>query len=203
MYKNRIRIIISLVAVLAVSLSSCKKGKKEQVEISFNPDSTYTMKETNVNALLSDSGRTRYKIITQTWLMFSRASEPYWFFPDSVYLEKFDSTFNIEASIRADTAYYYERRKLWELKGHVDISNLKGERFQTSQMFWDQNIGSIYSNMYIRVSKGEFLNEGIGFKSNQNMSKYEIYHPTAEIPFEMKRQALGDEAVANDSISEN
>jgi len=155
-----------------------------------------------VNTLVSDSGITRYKVIAQTWLIFGQAKEPYWFFPDGVYLEKFDTVFNIEASVKADTAYYYERRKLWKLEGHVDISNFKGERFQTSQMFWDQNSSSIYSDMYIRITRDmdEFVNEGIGFRSNQDMSIYQIFHPTAEIPFDMKRRALGDEIAPDDSL---
>jgi LPS export ABC transporter protein LptC len=200
---SRICVVPVLFAIAFFScFMSCNTDKKEQIEIAFNPDSTYTLKETNVNTLVSDSGITRYKVIAQTWLIFGQAKEPYWFFPDSIYLEKFDTVFNIEASIKADTAYYYERRKLWKLEGHVDISNFKGERFQTSQMFWDQNSSSIYSDMYIRITrdKDEFVNEGIGFRSNQDMSIYQIFHPTAEIPFDMKRQALGDEITPADSV---
>jgi hypothetical protein len=180
------------------------KEKQEQIEVAFHPDSSFTLMKTDVNALISDSGITRGKAIAQTWLIFGKAKEPYWLFPDGIYLEKFDTLFNIEASIKADTAYYYERRKLWQLEGHVDISNFKGERFQTSQMFWDQNSSSFYSEMYIRVTKKikgeEFINEGTGFRSNQDMSIYDIFHPSAEIPVEMKRQALGDETLPADSL---
>jgi LPS export ABC transporter protein LptC len=198
---SRNHVIPVLFAIAFSCFVSCNTDKKEQIEIAFNPDSTYTLKETNVNALVSDSGITRYKIIAQTWLIFGLAKEPYWFFPDGVYLEKFDTVFNVEASVKADTAYYYERRKLWKLEGHVDISNFKNERFQTSQMFLDQNSNSIYSDVYIRITKEEFLNEGIGFRSNQDMSIYQIFHPTAEIPFEMKRRALGDEITDSVQIS--
>jgi LPS export ABC transporter protein LptC len=197
---SRKPVVLVLFAIVFSCFASCKKEKQEQIEVAFNPDSSYTLKETNVNGIVSDSGVTRWRGVAQTWLMFDRASEPYWFFPDGVYLEKFDTAFNAEASIRADTAYYYKRRKLWKFEGHVDISNLKGERFQTSQMFFDDNAGSIYSDTYIRITKGEFINEGIGFRSNQDITVYDIYHPTAEIPFEMKRRALGDEAIATDSI---
>jgi LPS export ABC transporter protein LptC len=179
---------------------SCNSDGKEQIEFTFNRDSSYTLKKTDVNALVSDSGITRLKIVTQTWLMFGRAKEPYWLFPDGAYLEKFDTVFNVEASFKADTARYYERRKLWKLDGHVDISNFKGERFQTSQMFWDQNSKTFYSDSFIRMTRGEFINDGIGFRSNQDMSIYDIFHPTAEIPFETKRRALGDEILPADSV---
>ncbi|MDR0572923.1 MAG: LPS export ABC transporter periplasmic protein LptC [Tannerella sp.] len=180
---------------------SCIREKKDVVEIVFDPQTSYTLKETNVESLISDSGVTRYKIITATWLMFGKASEPYWYFPDGAYLEKFDTTFNIEASIKADTAYFYERRKLWELNGHVDISNLKGERFQTSQLFWDQNKETIYSDSFIRISKGESINTGIGFRSNQDMSIYEIYNSSADIPVDMQRRAIVGDSIPPDSLN--
>jgi LPS export ABC transporter protein LptC len=197
---SRKPVILLLVAIVFSCVPSCKNDRQEKIEVTFNRDSSHTLMKTNVNALVSDSGITRYKVIAQTWLVFGQAKEPYWLFPDGAYLEKFDTVFNVEASIKADTARYYERRKLWKLDGHVDISNTKGERFQTSQMFWDQNNGTIYSDSFIRITKGEFYNDGIGFHSNQDMSIYKIFHPTAEIPFETKRRALGEEAAPADTV---
>jgi LPS export ABC transporter protein LptC len=169
-------------------LSSCIKEKKEIVDIVFDPQTSYTLKEKNVESLVSDSGVTRYKIITDTWLVFGKAAEPYWYFPDGVYLEKFDTLFNVEASIKADTAYYFERRKIWELDGNVDVSNLDGNRFQTPQLFWDQNKETIYSDSFIKITKGENINTGYGFHSNQDMSVYEIYRSGGKFEVEMNSE---------------
>jgi LPS export ABC transporter protein LptC len=201
---NRFPAFPVLFALIMSCIMSCRKEQQEQIEVAFNPDSSYTLKKTDVNALVSDSGITRYKVTTQTLLIFEKAKDPYWFFPDGVYLERYDTVFNIEASIKADTAYRYVRRRLWKFEGHVDISNSKGERFQTSQMFLDENSNSVYSEMYIRVTKkvkGDvFINEGTGFRSNIDISVYDIFHPSAEIPVEMKRRALGDETLPADSL---
>ena len=40
-----------------------------------------------------------------------KKNPPYWAFEKGVYLEKFDSLFHIDASIKADTAYYYEKKE--------------------------------------------------------------------------------------------
>ena len=63
-----------------------------------------------VTTLVSDSGVTRYRINTEEWLVFDRKNPPYWAFEKGVYLEKFDSIFQVEASIKADTAYFLIRR---------------------------------------------------------------------------------------------
>ena len=194
--------IALLAIVMPLSfLLSCSGDKKDLIEIVFDPQTSYTLLKKNTDGLVSDSGITRYKITTETWIMFSKATEPYWYFPDGAYLEKFDTTFNIEASIKADTAYYYERSKIWKLDGNVDISNLKGERFQTSQLFWDSNNGTIYSDSFIRITKGESENTGYGFLSNEDMSEYKIFSAKADFPIDMKRNttAAGDSIPADSS----
>ena len=194
--------IVLLTIVMPLNfLVSCLGDKKDMVDVIFDPQTSYTSKETNVIGFVSDSGRTRIKYETPTWLIFSKASEPFWYFPDGIYAERFDSTFQIEASIKADTAYNYTRKKLWELKGNVDISNLKGERFQTSQLFWDQNKEEFYSDSFIRVTKGESVNTGVGFKSNQDISVYEIYNSSAEIPVDMNRSDTVAYSLPADSLN--
>ena len=185
--RNNPSIAIASVAVamlLFCSIVSCSRAKKEEVEIGFNPDSTYTMKAVDVVTLVSDSGVTRYKVETHEWYMFGEASEPYWYFPKKLHLEKFDSLFRVEASVDADTAYFYQRRKLWKLIGNVRVRSLQGEQFETSVLYWDQNTEKIYSDQFIRITKGEFVNTGQGFESNQALTQYRIFNSAAEIPFD-------------------
>lgn len=170
--------------LLFCSLAACNREVKEEVEIGFNPDSTYTMKAVDVVTLVSDSGITRYKVQTHEWYMFGEASEPYWYFPKKLHLEKFDSLFRVEASVDADTAYFYQHRKLWKLIGHVRVRSLQGEQFETSVLYWDQNLEKVYSDQFIRITKGEFVNTGQGFESNQALTQYRIFNSAAEIPFE-------------------
>lgn len=175
---------IAVAMLLFCAFVSCSREVKEEVEIGFNPDSTYTMKAVDVVTLVSDSGVTRYKVQTREWYMFGEASEPYWYFPKKLHLEKFDSLFRVEASVDADTAYFYERRKLWKLIGNVRVRSLQGEQFETSVLYWDQNSETIYSDRSIRITKGDFVNTGQGFESNQALTQYRIFNSAAEIPFE-------------------
>ena len=186
-HKKKLSIAIASAAVamlLFCSLAACNREVKEEVEIGFNPDSTDTMKAVDVVTLVSDSGITRYKVQTHEWYMFGEASEPYWYFPKKLHLEKFDSLFRVEASVDADTAYFYQHRKLWKLIGHVRVRSLQGEQFETSVLYWDQNLEKVYSDQFIRITKGEFVNTGQGFESNQALTQYRIFNSAAEIPFE-------------------
>ena len=194
--------IVLLAIVMPLSfLVSCGREKKDLIEVIFDNETSYTIKETNVETLISDSGITRTRATAETWLMFGKASEPYWHFPDGAYLERFDTMFNVEASVKADTAYFYERRKLWELNGNVDISNLKGERFRTQQMFIDDNKGIIYSDSFIHITREDGENSGIGFISNKDMSDYKIFKAKASIPVNMEQRNSSDSIPQDSTIT--
>jgi LPS export ABC transporter protein LptC len=160
--------------------ASCVADTKETVVVAFDPERTYTMRTTDVSTLVSDSGITRYRANAKEWLMFGKASEPYWYFPEGLYLEQFDTLFQVKASIKADTAYYYEKRELWKGVGNVEMRNLEGEYFTTSLIFWDQKAQKIYSDQFIQIKKGDEVTSGIGFESNQSMTKYQIFETRSE-----------------------
>lgn len=105
-----------------------------------------------VTTLVSDSGVTRYRINTEEWLVFDRKNPPYWAFEKGVYLEKFDSIFQVEASIKADTAYFFNKEELWKLMGNVHIQNLKGEQFDTELLYWDKSGHKEFIRMSLSVS---------------------------------------------------
>lgn len=82
-----------------------------------------------------------------------KKNPPYWAFEKGVYLEKFDSLFHIDASIKADTAYYYEKKKLWELRSNVHIRSQRGDKFDTDLLFWDEKQERVYSDKFIRIEQ--------------------------------------------------
>lgn len=175
--------VVVVMFLLCINLS-CSEEKKEWVAVPSDPEKSYTMKATEVNTLISDSGITRYRLTAQTWLVFGRAKEPYWYFPEGIYVEKFDTLFHTEASIKADTAYYFDKKGLWQLIGHVEVESLEGEQFSTSELFWDQKEEKVYSDKYIRIQQEEQIVTGIGFESNQNMTKYKIFNSQGVFPVE-------------------
>ena len=160
-----------------ILLPACSK-KKELAEAVSKEDSLPDMRTTGVTTFISDSGMIRYKIITAEWLIFSEVDTPFWAFEKGIYLEKFDTIFHIDASIKADTAYYYEPKKLWELRSNVHIRSQRGDKFDTQLMYWDQGKERIYSDQFIRIEQPDKVLTGYGFESNQQMTEYQIFNNT-------------------------
>ena len=167
---------------------SCGSGKKEFVDFEFDSEMSYTMKSTDVEMFISDSGITRFRLQTKAWYIFDEASDPYYYFPEKVHGEQLDTLFNVEAVFDADTAYYYTNKKLWIFIENVKVVNLAGEQFETSLLYWDNAEERIHSNQFIRITKGDFINTGTGFEANQTLTQYSIFNSTAEIPIEEKTQ---------------
>lgn len=162
--------------VMLLLFSSCNDKKKALGAAITERDSLPVLNTVGVTSLISDSGVTRYRVKTDEWLVYDRKRPSYWAFEKGVYLEQFDSLPHVEASIKADTAYYYDREKLWKLIGHVDIKNRKGERFNTELLYWNQAERKVYSDKFIRIQQPDRIITGYGFDSNEQMTVYVIHN---------------------------
>lgn len=192
---------LGIVVMLLLFTVACSKEVKEVVDATYDPEKSYTMKATQVNTLISDSGITRYRIEAAEWIVFGKAKEPYWYFPEGIYVEKFDTLFHSEASIKADTAYYFDKKGLWHLIGNVEVESLQGEQFDTSELFWDQKKEKVYSDKYIRIQQKEQIITGVGFESNQNMTRYKIFNSQGEFPVEDTPKSASDTVQVENSFA--
>jgi lipopolysaccharide export system protein LptC len=141
------------------------------------------MRTEDFSSLLSDSGVTRYRMKAKVWEVYKDSvPEPYWYYPEGFYFEKFDSVFNVEGYLKADTAYYYnEKQKLWRVTGNVELINFQGEKFETSELFWNQREKRIYTDKFIRIERKGQIHMGYGLVSNQEMSDWRILNHSGEM----------------------
>lgn len=202
--KYGITTTFAVVVMLLLFMASCGKENKEVVEVTFDPENTYTLRTTDVSSLISDSGVTRYRMNAKEWLVFGKAREPYSYFPQGVYVEKFDSLFNVEASVKADTAYYWDKKGLYKLIGHVGILSQEGKKLNTSILYFDQKEDQIYTDEYFELEEGDKIITGIGFKSNQNMTKYKIFNSQGTFPVsDTARDTSRVNTATGDSVAVN
>lgn len=167
---------------------SCKREKTDILPNFSSRDSVPGMRADSIVTLISDSGRIRYKVITATWLIYDQAPDPYWFFPEKIYFERFDDSMRIESIVKSDTARYYTKRKLWELKKNVQVMNLAGEKFETPLLYWDQNQHRIYSDSFIRIEQQDWISTGMGFESNESMTVYSILNSKGDFPIDSEEE---------------
>lgn len=168
---NYIKIII-LTMVGFFLLASCEGQKEHTAPAVHDRDSASMMISYGVNTLISDSGVIKYRIVTERWEVNTVRNPSRWIFEKGLFFEQFDEKFHVQSYIQCDTAYYYDQKKLWELRSRVSILTKDGLRFTSQQLFWDQASHELYSNVPSRLVTPDRTLEGTYFRSDERMTRY-------------------------------
>ena len=168
---NYIKIII-LTMVGFFLLASCEGQKEHTAPAVHDRDSAPMMISYGVNTLISDSGVIKYRIVTERWEVNTVRNPSRWIFEKGLFFEQFDEKFHVQSYIQCDTAYYYDQKKLWELRSRVSILTKDGLRFTSQQLFWDQASHELYSNVPSRLVTPDRTLEGTYFRSDERMTRY-------------------------------
>lgn len=151
---------------------ACSEAQ-EHIAPAVNPEDSASMMTTyGVNTLISDSGVIKYRIVTERWDINTVRQPSRWEFMKGVFFEQFDEQFHVEAYIQADTAWYFDRQRLWKLRGRVSVRNTKGLLFTSEELFWDGIRHEFYSHVYSKLVTPERTMEGTYFKSDEHMDHY-------------------------------
>ncbi len=165
-------------------VTACEQPQEHTAPAIHERDSVSMMTTYGVNTLISDSGVIKYRIVTERWDVNTIKQPTRWTFERGIFLEQFDDKFHIEGYIFADTAWYYDQLKLWELRGRVRIRNINGLVFRSEELFWDGLKHEFYSHKYSRVVTPERELEGTYFRSDEHMRHYEVTNSTGSFQSE-------------------
>lgn len=167
---NRKSFFIFLFSIIA--LLSCTEEHEHTAPAIRDKDSVPSMVSYGVNTLISDSGVIKYRIVTERWEMNDKRNPSRWIFDKGVFLTQFDQTLHIQSYIQCDTAYYFDKNRIWELRGRVRILTKQGLRFSSEELYWDEQKHEIWSHKFSHLKTPERELQGNYFKSNENMTKY-------------------------------
>lgn len=165
------------ISVLLFGMSlfaSCEEPVEHTAPAIYPRDSVALMTSYGVNALISDSGVVKYRIVTERWELNPNRNPSRSVFDKGIFLTQFDEKFHVQSYIQCDTAYNYDKLRLWELRGRVRILTKSGVRFYSEQLFWNENKHELYSHVYSKIVTPERTLEGSYFKSDERMTHYYI-----------------------------
>ncbi len=158
----------------ALTLLACENQKEHTAPAIHARDSVSMMRSYGINTLISDSGVIKYRIVAERWEVNEVRTPPRWIFNRGIFMEQFDERFHAEAYVQADTAYYFTTKKLWHLIGNVRVKTVDGLRFNSEELFWDQNRHELYSYCFSRVITPERELQGTYFTSDERMQHYTV-----------------------------
>ena len=165
---------IILSGFLLATLIACNEPKEHTAPAIYPRDSVAMMTSYGVNTLVSDSGVIKYKIVAERWEVNQSVNPSRWIFDKGLFLEQFDEKFHVQSYIQCDTAYYFDTKRLWELRGRVRILTKDGLRFSSEELYWDENQHELYSNKFSRLITPDRQLQGSYFRSDERMTSYYV-----------------------------
>lgn len=153
---------------------SCNDVKEHTAPPIYDRDSVSMMTSYGINMLVSDSGVIKYRIVTERWDVNTVRTPSRWTFEKGVFFEQFDEKFHVQAYVQSDTAWYYDQKKLWHLRGRVRIRNINGLIYESEELYWDGQKHELYSNVFSKVTTPERNMEGTYFLSDEQMRHYTV-----------------------------
>lgn len=164
--------ISQYIFILILVVAACNNPKEHTAPAIHERDSVAMLTTYGVNTLISDSGVMKYRIITERWEVNENIQPPRWIFHRGLFLEQFDNKFHIQAHIQSDTAFYYTNENLWHLIGNVTVVTTDGLRYDSQELFWDQNKHELYSTKYSHLVTPLREMQGSYFRSDEQMTHY-------------------------------
>lgn len=191
-----------LLLIMAMGMTMACQKQTEHTAEAINPKDSVSMMTTyGVNTLISDSGIIKYRIITETWEVNTNKNPSLWIFHNGLFLKQFDQNFHTQAFIQADTAYYYDQKRLWELRGRVRIKTRQDVKFFSEKLYWDENKHEMYSDVYSKLITPTRQLEGNYFRSDDKMTQYIVTNTKGQ--FEKEDFVSGESTVSPSSTSDS
>jgi len=184
-------LVTALFLIGMLLLGACSKQQEHIAPPIYDKDSVAMMTSYGVNTLISDSGVIKYRIVAERWEVNDKVNPSRSIFDKGLFLTQFDEKFHIQAYIQCDTAYNYDKLKLWELRGRVRILTKDGLRYSSEQLYWDERKHELYSYVYSHLVTPERELEGTYFRSDEYMTKYTVSNSKGS--FEKEDFEEGDE----------
>ena len=170
-------LVISIIAMIAVLLS-CKQNDTKKIDRITKVDTSASQFAKNLKVDYTENGKLVYTMSSPEMKKYVSPVQKTQF-PKGFYVIFYDSLQNKKGYARANYALSHDDTKILELYGNVIIDNkIAKRRIETEKMFWDRTAKTIYGDRAVRVITPEKVVKAGGFKSTEDMSKYEIIHPT-------------------------
>ena len=137
MKQSKYFFIIALIVILIAS--GCKDDGGIDANKNIDASKLPTMVSHNVQTLLSDSGMTRYRITTKTWLAYEQQEHPHWVFPDGLIAEELDKqSLEVKMSMKCDSAHYDRTTRMLNISGNVTIHDKNGGQITCDSAYYDE-----------------------------------------------------------------
>lgn len=142
----------------------------------------------NRTIITTENGKKKYQFHAPLLEGYTAGKNPYREFRKGIRMITFtsDSLEQVDVTLTANYAIYYEDRKLWEAKGNVVVVKADGKRLYTEQLFWNALTKKIYSNVDAKIVEPDGETFVSGFESDEEFRYWRAREMDGHMQVEFK-----------------
>lgn len=200
--KNNVLLCFSICMVFCFFLGACENDEnvlRERVKRRMGVDEAQ-----KVELLYSQSGKVRSRLTAPVMLRY-QDTLPRVEFPNTVHIDFFDSTMQVESVVDAKYGRYIEgQNKAYLRDSVVAIQLAKQDTVRCEELLWDQNKQLFYTDKPATVTKadGQVIHATQGLKASQDFKKIEFFQPR-DSRFAYSDSEFSGVSSASDSVTNN
>nr|WP_067060616.1 LPS export ABC transporter periplasmic protein LptC [Mucilaginibacter sp. L294] len=155
------QLCIYLPAVLiALFLSACENDINKVKAIAAADATKPIQRTTGVIMTISDNAIVKAQLTSPLLIEYATKKDPYQIMPKGVKVVLYNDSLKIDATITADTGYYYADKGMVHFKKNVVATRKDGATYKSEELIWDINKKLAYSNQKVVMAKpnGDIMN---------------------------------------------
>lgn len=171
--KNHLYLTSLLLFMLLIS--SCSKREDQNGMINSETEVIPEQESWNSEITLTSSGKKIALVRSGHMAQFSK--QKLILLDDKVEIDFYDSEENHMSLLKAEFGEINERTKNLKATGNVIVVSDSGETLYTEELFWNNKLQKIISEVDVMITIGSDTLYGIGFESDAGLDNWTIKEP--------------------------
>ncbi|NCU02492.1 MAG: LPS export ABC transporter periplasmic protein LptC [Chitinophagaceae bacterium] len=126
-----------------------------------------------VTSYLSQGGVVKAKLTAPLMLRYYD-SVPRVEFPNSLHVDFYNDSLQVESYLDAKKAWYYEQQSRIILTDSVVVIRIDGDTLKTNELYWEQNLHKLYTTKDVEIRQRTKTIFGKGFESDEQLKNGRI-----------------------------
>jgi len=173
---NNSRFVCRLLLFFVILFFAACENDMEQIKRITTQSDMPNVAGKEVEIVYTESGKIKLRAKAPELMAYTKEStqEPYTEFPKGLEVWFYDDHENLQTTLTAQYAKYYEKQDLWEAKYKVKLLNSTGDELTTEHLFANLPEEKIYTDKYVQIlnTDGSTVQGEGGFESNFEFTKY-------------------------------
>ena len=159
--------------VLTLFVASCKSDLPPAQDFAPNEAANLEIAE-DVEVVYSELGQIKARIISPKMIRGTRDNDDFMEYPEGLTVYNYNGEMGIESKMQANYGISYEKKEEVMVRDDVVLINIKGEKLNSEELWWNRQTKKITSDKFVKVTTLEEEIIGYGFDANEDFSEYTV-----------------------------